>query len=128
LSRGHKKKSGDWDPVNRGVEEPQECCCLQKFIDGNCHVTCSIHVRAMPPFSWVFPGLPDKNFDWQIVLVAQIPCGQALHCQKTNEHWSDSGFAHFHFSWDGESLQRATTDFGVLSRGCTPQSLIHHLW
>ena len=36
----------------------------------------------MPPFSWVFQGLPDKEFDWQFVLVAQIPCGRSPDCQK----------------------------------------------
>jgi len=30
-------------------------------------------------------------------------------------------------SWDGESLQCATPDFGVLLRGRTPKSMIHHL-
>ena len=33
----------------------------------------------------------------------------------------------FSLSWDGESLQCATPDFGVLSRGRTPKSMIHHL-
>jgi hypothetical protein len=32
-------------------------------------------VAHVPPFSWVFQGLSDKKFDWQFVLVAQIPCG-----------------------------------------------------
>jgi hypothetical protein len=27
----------------------------------------------VPPFPWVFQGLPDKKFDWHFVLVAQIP-------------------------------------------------------
>jgi len=39
-------------------------------------------VAHVPPFSWVFQGLPDKKSDWQFVLVAQIPCGRSPDCQK----------------------------------------------
>ena len=39
-------------------------------------------VAHVPPFSWLFQGRPDKKFDWQFVLVAQIPCGRSPGCQK----------------------------------------------
>ena len=39
-------------------------------------------VAHVPPFSWVFQGIPDKKFHWQFVLVAQIPCGRSPDCQK----------------------------------------------
>jgi len=40
-------------------------------------------VAHMSPLSWVFQGLPDKNFDWQFVLLAQIPRGRSPDCQKS---------------------------------------------
>ena len=39
-------------------------------------------VAHVPPFSWVFQGLPDKKFDWQFVLVAQNPCGRSPDYKK----------------------------------------------
>ena len=47
-------------------------------------------VAHVPPFSWVFQGVPDKKFDWQFVLVAQIPCGWSSDCQKTK--WASIWF------------------------------------
>ena len=58
-------------------------------------------VTHVPPFSWVFQGLPDKTLDWQFVLVAQIPCGRSPDCQKTNEHRFDFGFTHSCFLGTG---------------------------
>ena len=39
-------------------------------------------VAHVPPFFWVFQGLPDKNFDWQFVLVAQILVDDPLAVKK----------------------------------------------
>ena len=53
-------------------------------------------VAHVPPFSWVFQGLPDKKFNslswWHKFLV-----DDALTVKKTNEHQFDFGFAHSHF-------------------------------
>ena len=53
---------------------------------GRCSGAASMCVQCLvahvSPFSWVFQGLPDKKFDWQFVLVAQIPCGRSPDCQK----------------------------------------------
>jgi len=81
---------------------------------------CSIQVLSMlrricATFSWVFQGLPNKTFHWHFVLVAQIPCGRSLDCQKTNEQQFDFGFSHFRFLGRGEFT--VCYDFGVLSRG-----------
>ena len=60
-------------------------------------------VAHVPPFSWVFQGLPDKKFDWQFVLVAQIPCERSPDCQKKkpNEHRFDFGLDHSRFLGKG---------------------------
>ena len=132
---GIKRSHRDRDPA----EEPQGCFFLPKIhwwrlpCDmGRCRGAASKCVQGLvahvSPFSWVFQGLPDKNFDWQFVLVAQIPCGRSPDCQKNK--WASIWFwiCSFSLSWDGGSLQCATPDFGVLSRGRTPKSMIHHLW
>jgi len=88
---GIKRSHRDWDPANRGAEEPQEYFFLPKIhwwrlpCDMGCcrgaapkRVQCL--VAHVPPFSWVFQGLPDKKFDWQFVLVLQIPCGRSPDC------------------------------------------------
>ena len=59
-------------------------------------------VAHVPPFSWVFQGLPHKKFDWQFVLVAQIPFGRSPDCQKKKKHGFDFGFAHSRFLGTGE--------------------------
>ena len=70
-----KRNHRDWDPANRGTEEPQEWFFLPKIhwwrlpCDmGRCRVAASKCVQCLvahvPPFSWVFQGLPDKKFDW----------------------------------------------------------------
>ena len=90
----------DWDPAKRVAEEQQECFFLPKIhywilpcYMGRCRCAASKCVQCLvahvPPFSWIFQGLPDGKFDWQFVLVAQIPCGRSPDCQKkTNEHRS----------------------------------------
>ena len=90
---GIKRSHRDWDPVNRGAEEPQECFFLPKVhwwrlpCDmGRCCGAASKCVQCLvthvPPFPWAFQGLPNKKFYWQFVLVAQIPCGSSPDCQK----------------------------------------------
>ena len=134
---GGIKSHRDWDPANRETEETQEHIFLPKFHwrrlpcgMGRCRVAASKYVQCLvsnvSPFSLVFQGLPDKKFEWQFVLVAQIPCGRSPDCQKKASIWF--WICSFSLSWDGESLQCATPDFGVLSRGRTPKSMIHHLW
>ena len=131
---GIKRSNRDWEPANRGAEEPQECFFFyQKLIDGECRVTWNVVMVQHPsacnawshmchPFPRVFQGLPDKKV-WQCVLVAHIPCGRSPDCQKNK--WASMWFwiCSLSLSWDGESLQCATPDFGVLSRGRT--SKIH---
>ena len=94
---------------------------------------CSIQVRAMPgrTCATVFPSLSRTSWlrVWLTVCPgAQIPCWRSLDCQKNK--WALIWFwiCSFSLSWDGESLQCATPKFGVLSRGRTPKSMIHHLW
>ena len=136
---GIKRSHRDWDLVNRGAEEPQEGFFLPKIhwlrlsCDmGRCHGAASACMQCfvihMPPFSWVFQGLPNKKFDWQFVLVAQIPCGRSPDCQKNKSASIWFWISSFSLSWDRESLQCATPNFGVLSRGLTLKSMIHHLW
>ena len=133
-ARGIKRSHMDWDPVNRGLRNHRNAFFCQKLIDGYCRVAWGVVVvHAMPGRTRAtlflsIQGLPDKKFDWQFVLVAQIPCGRLPDCQKNK--WASIWFwiCSFSLSWDGESLQCATPDFGVLSRGRTPKSMIHHLW
>jgi len=106
-ARGIKRNHRDWELVNRGAEEPQECFFLPKIhwwrllCDMHCCGAASMCVQCLvahvPPFSWFFQGLPDKKFDWQLVLVAQIPCGRSTDCQKTKEHRFDFGFTDSRF-------------------------------
>ena len=136
---GIKRSNRDWDPVNRGTEEPQEhfflpkihwwrLPCDMRHCRGAASVCVQFPVTHVPPFSWVFRGPPDKKFDWQFVLVAQIPCGWSPDCQKNKRASIWFWICSFSLSWDGESLQCATPNFGVLSRGHTLKSMIHHLW
>ena len=138
-AEGIKRSHRYWDPANKGAEEPQECFFLPKIHSwrlpcdmGRCRCAASTCMQCLvahvPSFSWVFQGISDKRFDWQFVLVAQIPCGRSPDCQKNK--WASIWFwiCSFSLSWDGDSLQCATPDFGVLSRGPTPKSMILHLW
>ena len=126
---GIKRSHRDWDPANRGVRNHRNVflpnihwwklpCDM-----GRCRGAASKWVQCL--VAQVPPGFPDKMFDWQFVLVAQIPCGRSPDCQ--NNKWASiwSWIYSFSLSWDGESLQCATPDFGVLSRGHTPKSRIH---
>ena len=94
---------GEWKEVTGteirwigGAEEPQECFFLPKIhwwrlpCDmGCCRGAASKCVQCLvahvPLFSWVFQGIPDNKFDWQFVLVAQIPCGRSPECQKKKQ-------------------------------------------
>ena len=118
---GIKRCHMDWDPANREAEE-QECFFLPKIHwwrlpcnMGHCCGAASKCVQCLvahvPPFFWVFQRLPDKNFDWQFVLVAHIPCGRSPDCQKNK--WASIWLwiCSFSLSWDGESLQCATPAF-----------------
>ena len=98
---GIKRIHRDWDPANKGTEEPQECFFFAKnslvetAVWHGALSLCSIQVgalsgRTLLPFSWVFQGFPDKKFDWQFVLVAQIPCGRPPDCQKNK--WASIWF------------------------------------
>ena len=93
LAGGIKRSHREWYPANRRAEETQECFFLPKInwwrlpCDmGRCCGAASKCVQCLvahvPPFSWVFQGLPDKKYDWQFVLVAQNPCGHSPDCQK----------------------------------------------
>jgi len=112
LSQGNKKSHRDWNPANRVAEKPQECFFLPKInwwrlpCDvGHCRGAASKCVQClvthMPPFSRVFQGLPHKKFDWQFVLVAQIPYGQSPDCQKNKLAQFDFRFAHSPFLGKG---------------------------
>ena len=68
---GIKRSHRDWDPANRGAEEPQECFFCQKFIDGDCRVTwgvimvqhpsaCNAWSHTCHPFPESFKDLPIK--------------------------------------------------------------------
>ena len=73
---------------------------------GRCCCTASMCVQCLvahvPPFSCVLQGHPDKLFDSQFVLVAQIPCGRSPDCQKNK--WASTWFWICSFSLysDGE--------------------------
>jgi len=121
-----------------GAEEQQECFFLPKIHGwrlpcdmGPCCGAASKCMQCLvahvPPFSWVSQGLYDKKFHWQFALGAQIPCGRSPRCQKNK--WASIWFwiCSFSLSWDGESWQCATPDFGVLSRNLSPKSMITRL-
>ena len=105
---------------------------------GNCHVTWGVvvvqHPSACNVWSHTFHRLPESfkefpikglidSLSWWYIFLVDDP----LTVKKTNEHRFDFGFFSFSLSWDGENLQCATPNFGVLSRGRTPKSMIHHL-
>ena len=136
---GIKRSHRGWDPANRGTEEPQEFFHVAKIhwlrlpCDmGRCRGASSTCVHSLvahvPPFSWVFQGIPDKKFDWQFVLLVHIPSGWSPDCQQNK--WLSIWFwiCSFLLSCDRESLHCAISDFGVLSRGRILKSMIHHLW
>ena len=96
-----------------------------------CHaamIWCSSQVRAMPGRTratlFLSQGIPDKNYDLQFVLVAQIPCGRNL---SKKEHRFDFGFAHSRFHWKGRVCSVPLSNLAFCLRGRTPKSMIHHL-
>ena len=136
---GIKTSHRDWDPANRGLRNHRNAFSCQKFIDGDCLMTWGIVVVQHPsacnawthtchPFPESFKDFPIKSLIdslswWRKFLVDD------LRSVKKNK-WASIWYwiCSFSLSWDGESLQYATPDFGVLSRGRTPKSMIHHLW
>jgi len=91
---GIKRRHRDWDLAKRGAEKPQECFFMPKIHwwrlpcgMGRCRGAASKCVQCLvahvPPISRVFQGLSDKKFNWQFVLVAQIPCGRSPNCPKS---------------------------------------------
>ena len=112
--KSHRDRSGV-----KGAGEPQECFFCQKIHwwrlpcdTGRCRGAASRCVQCLvahvPPFSWFLEGLSDKKFDWEFVLVAQIPCGRSPDCQKNK--WASIWFWIYSFSLscDLESLLCAT--------------------
>ena len=93
---GIKRSHRDWDPANRGVEEPQECFLCPQFIDGDCRVTLGVVVVQHPsacnawshmvhPFPEFFKDFPIKSLIdslswWHKFLVDDTPT-----VKKTNE-------------------------------------------
>jgi len=96
------------------------------FDRGRCRGAASKCVQCLvahvPPFFSVFQGLPDKKYDWQFVLVAQIPFGRSPDCQKKKSASIWFWICSFSLSWDGESLQCATPDFFSGSYSKIPDS------
>ena len=62
---------------------------------------CNAWSHTCHHFPESFKYFPIKKFDWQFVLVAQIPCGRSPDCQKTNEHRFGFGFPHSRFLGTG---------------------------
>ena len=106
----------------------------KKFIDGDCRVTWGIVVVQNPSvcnaWSHMCHSFPESFKDFPIKsLIDSLSWWHKFLVElskKTNKDRFDFGFA-FSLSWDGEGLQCATPDFGVLSQGRTPKSMIHHL-
>jgi len=76
---GIKRSHRDWDPANRGAEEPQECFFLSTInwwrlpCDmGRCRGAASKCVQCLvahvPPFSWVFQGLVRQRHNCRCTL------------------------------------------------------------
>jgi len=135
---GIKISHRDWDPANRGAEEPQKCFVLPKIhwwrlpCDmERCRGAASMCVQCLgahvPPFSWVFQGLPDKKCDWQFVLVAQIPCGRSPDLKKSEQR-PDIGFAHSRFLGTGTVCSVPLPTLAFCLRVVLLKSTIHHLW
>ena len=108
IERSHR----DWDPVNRGAEEPQECFFCQKFIDGDCRATWGVVAVQRPiafnawshmchPFPQSFKDFSIKSWIDSLSWWHKFLLDDPLTVKKTNEHWFDFGFAHSHFLWTG---------------------------
>ena len=132
-----KRSYRDRDPANRGLRNHRNAFFCQIFIDGDCRVTwgvvmqhpsaCNAWSHTCHPFPMSFKDFPIKR------LIDSLSC---WHKFLVDDPWLSKNkrasiwfwIYSFSLSWDGESLQCATLGFGVLSRGSTPKSMIHHLW
>ena len=86
---------------------------------------CNAWSHTCHPFSESFKDFPIKSLIdslswWQKFLV-----DDPLTVKK--KQMSIDLICSFSLSWDGENLLFATPDFGVLSRGRTPKSMIHYV-
>jgi len=84
-------------------------------------------VAHVPLFPESFKEFPTKSLIDSLSWCHKFLVDDPLTVKKKNEHLFDFGFAHSRFLGKGEILQCATPDFGVLSWGRTPKSVIHHL-
>ena len=120
-ARGIKRSHRDWDPANRGAAEPQDAFCCQKFIFGDCRVTCGVVVVQHPSACNAWSHTCHRT-SRQKVRLTVCPGG-------TNSLWTISWLSKKQMSIDlildllilafleWERLQCATPNFGVLSRG-----------
>ena len=136
---GIKRSHKDWEirqiEVLRNHTNPFS---YQKFIDGDCRVTWGVVVAQHPsafnawshtchPFRESFKDFPIKSLidslSWWHKFLVEDPL-------TVKKKWTPIWYwiCSFSLSWDGESLQCTSPDFGVLSRGRIPESMIHHLW
>ena len=136
---GIKRSHRDWDPANRGVEGPQECfflpkihwwrlqCDMGRFVVQH-PCACNAWSHTCHPFPESFKDFPIKKS-----LIDSLSWWHKFLVNDTltvKKKWASIWFWVYSFSlsWDGEILQCATPDFGVLSRARTLKSMIHHLW
>ena len=121
-----------------GLRNHTNAFFCQKFIDGDCHVTWGIVVVQHPcvcnawshtchPFPESFKDFPIKSMIDSLSWWHKFPADDP-DCQKNKLASIWFWICSFSLSWDGESLQCDTPEFGVLSWGHTLKSLIHHLW
>ena len=89
--------------------------------------TCNAWSRTCNPFPESFKDFPIKSLIDSLSWWHKFLVDDPLTVKKTNEHRFDFRFAHSRFLGTGRVLHCATSDFGVLSRGRTPKSMIHHL-
>jgi len=109
---GIKEVTGTENRQIERLRNNRNASFYQNIVNGDCSVTWGVVVGQHPSACnvWLhmcyhFLSLPrssHKKFDWQFVLVAQIPCRRSPDCQrKTNEHQFDFGFAHSRFLGTG---------------------------
>ena len=127
-----KRSHRDGDPTNRGLRNHRNAFFCQKFIDGDCLVTWGVDVvqhpcecNAWSHTSHTFPesikDFPLKDLvdslSWWHKFLVDDPLTVKKKLMGIDL-----------LSWDGQSLQCATPEFGVFSRGLNLKSMIHHLW
>jgi len=100
---GTKRSHRDWDRRIGGLRNHRNAFSCQKFVDGDCCVTWGVVVvqhpsvcnacSHMPPFSWVFQGLPDHS---QVIQRSDLTRDPTLSTLGCFWGWRSSSTRFFH--------------------------------